>query len=326
MNFTLIPRGKAWLGGGDGKEGTKEVAIDQDFYLGTYEVTQEEWQKIMGKNPSVFSRDGKSAQAVKDVKDADLKRFPVENISWEQAKEFVKLVNEKARKNPAEAGWEYRLPTEEEWEYACRGGPMTGKAESAFDFYLATSTTTLSKDLASFKDAGLGRPGKVGSYLPNRLGLYDMHGNVMEWCDDKQDKNGARMARGGAFSDIPYHCGAGYGRTHPPSSPFGLRLARVPVDNKFINKLGMEFMKVPRGTAWLAAHHGNRAHIPYDFYLGTYEVTQEEWFKVMGTNPSSFSRRQGQGTGERRGRGRPQALPGGVGNVRPGAEVHRRPQ
>jgi len=133
MEFALVPKGKSWLGGGDGKEGMKEVIIAQDFYLGVYLVTQEEWEKVMGKNPSHFSRGGPGADAVKDIADADLKRFPVETVSWEDAKEFAKLLNEKVKK---EAGWEYRLPTEEQWEYACRGGAMTDKADSAFDYYL----------------------------------------------------------------------------------------------------------------------------------------------------------------------------------------------
>jgi uncharacterized protein (TIGR03067 family) len=83
MEFALVPKGKSWLGGGSGKEGTKEVKFAHDFYLGAYAVTQEEWQKIMGKNPSHFSRGGKGADAVKDIADADLKRFPVENVSWD---------------------------------------------------------------------------------------------------------------------------------------------------------------------------------------------------------------------------------------------------
>src|SRR5438477_7229517 len=68
IEFALVPKGKAWLGGGDGKEGTKEVNIAQDFYLGVYEVTQEEWQKIMGKNPSEFSRRSEERRVGKECK------------------------------------------------------------------------------------------------------------------------------------------------------------------------------------------------------------------------------------------------------------------
>ena len=80
-----MPKGKSWLGGGGGKPGDKEVEIPHDFYLGKYEVTQEEWEKVMGENPSYFSRTGGGKDAVKDIADADLKRFPVENVSWDNA-------------------------------------------------------------------------------------------------------------------------------------------------------------------------------------------------------------------------------------------------
>ncbi len=198
MEFALVPKGKSWLGGGLGKEGTKEVNIAQDFYLGVYAVTQEEWQKVMDKNPSNFSRDGKGAISVKDIPDADLKRFPVENLTWMEAKEFVKLLNEKAKKD----GWEYCLPTAEQWEYACRGGPMTDKADGAFDFYLEKPSKELSKEQANFDDSGLGRPCKVGSYKPNRLGLYDMHGNIRQWGEDQiEPTNDERVVLGSSFGN-----------------------------------------------------------------------------------------------------------------------------
>jgi eukaryotic-like serine/threonine-protein kinase len=238
MEFTRVPKGKSWLGGdggglGDGKEGKKEVNIAQHFYLGTYDVTQEEWQKVMGKNPSHFSRDGKGADAVKDIADADLKRFPVENVSWEDAKEFVKLLNAKVKKERKEAGWEYRLPTEEEWEYACRGGPMLNKAESAFDFYFEKPGTTLSKEQANFAQSKLDRTCKVGSYRPNRLGLYDMAGNVWQWCEEHFDskKSPDRVMRGGSWADGGGSCTAWSRLGISPSARHlnvGLRLARVP--------------------------------------------------------------------------------------------------
>ena len=120
MEFVLVPKGKSWLGGGGGKPGDKEVEITHDFYLGKYEVTQEEWEKVMGSNPSHFSRTGGGKDAVKDIADAELKRFPVENVSWDDAQLFLERLNKREK----EAGWVYRLPKEAEWEYACRGGPM----------------------------------------------------------------------------------------------------------------------------------------------------------------------------------------------------------
>jgi formylglycine-generating enzyme required for sulfatase activity len=177
MEFVLVPKGKSWLGGGNGKAGDKEVEIINDFYLGKYEVTQEEWQKVTGSNPSRF-------KTVPGVAKEDQKRFPVEDVSWDDAQMFLKLLNAQAK----ETGWMYRLPREAEWEYACRGGPLTDKADSTFDFYFEKPTNQLLPEQANFEHAnGLKRPCKV-----------------WEWCDDeiradsKEPKRASqRMIRGG---------------------------------------------------------------------------------------------------------------------------------
>ena len=146
MEFVLVPKGKSWLGGGGGKPGDKEVVIAQDFYLGKYEVTQEEWEKVTGLTPSGFSRTGGGKDAVKDISDAELKRFPVENVSWDDAQVFLERLNKREK----EAGWVYRLPKEAEWEYACRGGPLSDKLESAYDFYFDKPTNQLLPAQANF--------------------------------------------------------------------------------------------------------------------------------------------------------------------------------
>src|SRR5437763_9097215 len=130
MEFVLVPKGKSWLGGGGGKPGDKEVEIKEDFYLGKYEVTQEEWGKVLGTVPSWFSRVGTGKGGVKDIPEAELKRFPVEQVSWDDAQLFLGQLN----KRDKQEGWVYRLPNEAEWEYACRGGPMSDKLDSAYDF------------------------------------------------------------------------------------------------------------------------------------------------------------------------------------------------
>ena len=317
MEFVLVPKGKSWLGGGGGKMGDKEVQIPNDFYLGKYVVTQEEWEKVMGNNPSCFSRGGAGKDAVKDIADADLKRFPVEQVSWDDAQLFLGLLNDKDK----EAGWVYRLPTEVEWEYACRGGPLANKSESAADFYLDKPTTTfLQAAQANIEDGkGLKRTCKVGSYKANRLGLYDMHGNVWEWCDDLFDPTDPKAAshrvrRGGSWIYDAACCRAAFREAFPPSPRYnnlGLRVARVPVGKHvvapppappekkaegnpptFKMKLGMEFVLGPKGKSWLDGGKDKpgdkEIEIPYDFYLGKYEVTQEEWEKLMKTNPSEF--------------------------------------
>jgi formylglycine-generating enzyme required for sulfatase activity len=227
MEFVIVPKGKSWLGGGKDKLGDQEVEIPADFYLGKYEVTQEEWEKVMGENSSWFSRTGARNDAVKDISDADLKRFPVEHVSWDQCQIFVAKLNRLEK----EASWVYRLPKEAEWEYACRGGPMADKLESAFDFYFAKPTNNLLPEQANFNN-GLNRPSKVGSYPPNRLGLYDMHGNVSEWCEDRYDtRTPDRLVRGGSWSPNAVDCRAARRYFITPSSWYydlGLRLARVP--------------------------------------------------------------------------------------------------
>jgi formylglycine-generating enzyme required for sulfatase activity len=233
MEFARVPKGKSWLGGGAGRPGDRAVEFKDDFYLGVHEVTQEEWQKITGSNPSHFSRTGGGRGAVKDVPDADLKRFPVENVSWEDIQGFLAKLNEQAQ----ETGWVYRLPTGDEWEYACRGGPLRNRFESRFDSYFDRPAVGVPTGTANIKHpGGLKRPAMVGSYPPNPLGLHDMIGNVWELCADEvpypeqpRGKPGRRL-RGGFWGDgIDYCRAAGLGwavATHRANA-IGLRLIRV---------------------------------------------------------------------------------------------------
>jgi formylglycine-generating enzyme required for sulfatase activity len=223
MEFVLIPAGTSWLGGGGGKPGEKEVEIPRDFYLGKYLVTQEQWRAVMGINPSHFN-------AVPGVPSQDQKRFPVESVSWADAQVFLARLNQRDRR----AGWVYRLPTEVEWEYACRGGPMSDKADVAFDYYLSEPTNKLAPTQANFEhgNGSLKRPCKVGSYSSNRLGLYDMHGNVWQWCHDSPMKwEALRILRGGSWTAEAVECSAANRSISPPfvrDNGTGLRLARVP--------------------------------------------------------------------------------------------------
>ena len=225
MEFVLVPKGKSWLGGGGGRPGDKEVVIAHDFYLGKYEVTQEEWEKVTGQRPSWFSRTGGGKDFVKDINDADLKRFPVENVGWDEARAFLGGLNYREKV----AGWVYRLPSAAEWEYACRGGPLSDHSESAYDFYLDKPTNQLLPEDAN-RDKYLQRTCKVGSYKPNCLGLYDMHGNVWEWCTDPErttDGAPGPEARGGGWSTLPVACKAA-NRFGPArwEGRVGLRLVR----------------------------------------------------------------------------------------------------
>ncbi len=232
MEFVKVPKGKSWLGGAANQRGDTQVVIEQDFYLGKYEVTQAEWEGFKGLNKSAFQRNGASKDAVMDIPDADLIRFPVEQVSWEECQLFIERLN----KQEKESGWKYRFPTTAEWEYACRGGP-TDKLDSAFDYYFAKPTDRLLPDQANYDtktDKALKRPCKVGSYPPNSLGLHDMHGNVHEWCEETElvvDGASRRVGRGGSWSSAVGHCRASSRYADPASSRsfnLGLRLARVP--------------------------------------------------------------------------------------------------
>jgi eukaryotic-like serine/threonine-protein kinase len=208
IEFVKVPRGAGWLGGGAGKPGEQRVEFDYDFYLGKYEVTQDEWRAVMGNNPSSFSRAGMKQDAVKDVPDADLRRHPVESVSWDEATRFVALLNEKLK----DGGGRYSLPKSTEWEYACRGGPVSDRAESTFDYYLAKPSNEYATLREQANYNGLNRTRRVGCYAPNRLGLHDMHGNVWEWCSDDgpPGANGTpqRIYRGGGAHGLEGRCRA----------------------------------------------------------------------------------------------------------------------
>jgi len=122
--FVPLPKGTFYMGWNGEKGSAKKTEIKEDFEIAIHTVTQSQWQEVMGKNPSEFSRDGKWKDDVKDIKNEELKLFPVENVSWDDCQEFIKKLNEQEKGK----GWLYRLPSDAEWEYACRGGPQRRKS------------------------------------------------------------------------------------------------------------------------------------------------------------------------------------------------------
>ena len=172
LDMVQIPGGTFMMGspeseeGRDDDEAQQQVTVD-DFYIGKYEVTQEQWQAIMGNNPASFKKGGK---------------YPVEKVSWNDCQEFCEKLSEKT-------GLTFTLPTEAQWEYACRAGTTT-------PFYYGE---TLSTDIANYNGKyvyGESKKGvyrqettEVGSFPANGFGLHDMHGNVWEWCQDDYEKN-----------------------------------------------------------------------------------------------------------------------------------------
>jgi formylglycine-generating enzyme required for sulfatase activity len=243
MKLVLIPAGRFCMGspkdekGRNQDEEQRQVEISKAFHLGIHEVTQKQFEKVMGFNPSYFSalasgrtgasyedwsRPGSGKDKVKGL--VSTSAFPVENVSWYEAIEFCKKLS--ALPAEQEAGRTYRLPSEAEWEYACRGG-----ASSYQVFHLGNN---LASDQANFrgtmpyggaaKGPWLERTCKVGSYQPNAFGLYDMHGNVWEWCVDSYEYEGNpgfRVRRGGSWGEGAEQCRS------------AIRLRRAPDDHRW---------------------------------------------------------------------------------------------
>ena len=331
MVFVPIPTGEF-------QRGSHLVQITKPFYLSAYEVTQEQYKKVMGNNPSDNKGNNK----------------PVEMVSWNDAVDFCRELSE-------QEGVEFRLPTEAEWEYACRAGTTT-----AYSF--GDDKSQLGKYAWHVNNSNL-TTHPVGQKLPNAWGLYDMHGNVDEWCQDWYarfpnekvfiDPTGPvmgrrRVLRGGAFNDHPkcvrslhrHTClpdprgnfdGVRLVRTYnlsrntndvmidrqerrpailessqqavdaapvvptvPPSDASAIKELLTPdqlaLGDPVVNHVGMVFVPIPAGEFQMGSpksepgHRGDeRQHlvrIAKPFYLSAYEVTQEQYNKVMGNNPS----------------------------------------
>jgi formylglycine-generating enzyme required for sulfatase activity len=207
MKLVLIPRGKFMMGSPESEQGRKEdenqheVTISKDYYLGVTEVTQGQYEKVMGTNPSYFQRQG--------VRKSDTSTFPVEHVSWEDAVEFCKKLS--SLSDEKNVGRMYRLPTEAEWEYACRAGSKTA-------YFFGEDSKSLG-DYSWFGANSYSMMHRVGMLKPNAWGLYDMYGSVWEWCSDLygeypqgpvSNPSGPtegyhRVRRGGSF-DLPGGC------------------------------------------------------------------------------------------------------------------------
>ena len=232
MKLVLIPKGIFMMGspesekGRVGNETQHEVTISKDYYLGVYEVTQAQYEKMMGKNPSRFQGDNLRGDSANN---------PVEQVSWEDAVEFCKKLSDLPEEK--KAGRIYRLPTEAQWEYACRAGSKT-----AYGFGEGSKSLG---DYAWFGQNSNRQTHPVGEKKSNAWGLYDMHGNVWEWCSDwygqhpkgavsdpvgPPQKAPARVFRGGSWYDDAEYCRSARRLGYFPSGrdDFGFRVALIP--------------------------------------------------------------------------------------------------
>jgi len=370
IEFVLIPAGTfthSWLTEDDfGEKVTHQrtVTTSQPFYLGKYEVTQEQWLTLMGNNPAKYKGQNN----------------PVEYVSWDDVQIFIQKLNQK------EGGWNYRLPTEAEWEYAARAGSDT-------DWFFGDNAKNL-EQYAWFMLNSQNKTHPVGEKQPNFFGLYDIYGNVSEWIQDYYDherpgtvgtrqpegwywykeetvsdpsgpsSGTARVMRGGHRGDRNEVCSSTYRWPVGPdarSQTTGFRLAFTPEQlsagkaqaieaqvkpstgsgedglpsgvsqspgqavadgqipegvlksrNKtFINSLGIEFALVPNGSFtnhWSTRdrqrefHHQRVATISRPFYIGKYEVTQEQWVAVMGGGVKPTKKNEATNPSRKRGR------------------------
>jgi len=159
ISLNLIPAGKFKMGSdiAESKDFVShfpihDVTLTRDFWMGKYVVTQNQWQAVMGNNPSIYQKQGPEA--------------PVENVSWDDCQSFI------SKLNSLQSIWIFRLPSEAEWEYACRANTVT-------ETYAPIDQIAWYGE-NFFKDS----PHPVGMKLPNNFGLYDMLGNVWQWCQD----------------------------------------------------------------------------------------------------------------------------------------------
>lgn len=236
-----VPRGEFMMGDSrsrpDVSAPAHRVILTRSFFLGTTEVTQAQWIAVMGNNPSRFQGDN----------------LPVETVSWEDAMAFCrKLTEQEKSAGRLPEGWEFNLPTEAQWEFACRAGTTDDSSSTNLDA------------LSWHVNNSEGEIHAVGTKLPNAWGFSDLHGNVWEWCRDlytrypqeggavwdpegpAPEPRGAtarsgRVVRGGSWNDSPNHAHSafrasvaqssskGFGRGLNSSS-FGFRLALVRVD------------------------------------------------------------------------------------------------
>jgi formylglycine-generating enzyme required for sulfatase activity/serine/threonine protein kinase len=275
-----------------------KVVLTQPFYLGTHEVTQKQYESIIGTNPSWFAKSGPTNDILKKSPDFDTPNYPVENVSWNDAAEYCAKLSQREQMQPCYersgekvsllAGNGYRLPTEAQWEFACRAGTTTR-------FSCGDDTDQLLR--AGWFDANSeGGSHPVGTLSPNALGLYDMHGNVMEWCQDAFEESyfdqfaakvaidpagslspasSGRMIRGGAWPRpatvlrAPHRFAQGPDYRH---GVFGIRLV-LPVD-------------AVKATIANAGWHGWPKDAPKPaiapFTAEQARKHQEEWAKYLG--------------------------------------------
>ncbi len=316
LKLALIPAGTFMMGSPESEQGRganetqHQVTLSNDFYLGTTEVTQGQWQSVMGTTPWKGQLDAHNVKEDSNI--------AATYVSWNDALEFCQKLS-------AKEGKSYRLPTEAEWEYACRGGSTTAYSFgddtsrlSEYDWWVGNT------EIEKYAH-------EVGLKRPNSYGLFDMHGNVFEWCLDRDgtystgnvtDPAGSSKGSGHVFRGGCWCIDAGLCRSACRGSsttaefrtsfigfrvvvessrpPISKELPKIetpfaPSPDGFTNSVGMKMVLIPAGTFMMGSPKSeqdrrsneaqHRVTISKEFYIGTTEVTQGQWQSVMGTTP-----------------------------------------
>jgi outer membrane protein assembly factor BamB len=248
MKLVELPPGEFWMGAGEteaeatGDERPRHrVRITRPFYLGVYEVTQGEFERVTARQGSFFSPTGPGKAKIAGL---DSARLPAEQVTWHAAIDFCKRLS--ALPEERKARRVYRLPSEAEWEYACRAGTET-------PFHVGASLAASQANFNGKHPYGgaaegpfLARTAPVGSFKPNAFGLYDMHGNVWEWCADwyaadyykhsptddppGPAKGSSRVIRGGCWYSDARDCRSAFRYAELPSGTFYVMGFRVAMD------------------------------------------------------------------------------------------------
>jgi formylglycine-generating enzyme required for sulfatase activity len=285
MDLVWVPAGTFWMGsnlfGDDDEKPAHSVRISQGFWMGRTEVMQRQWERIMGNNPSYFKGFFKGSH-------------PVESVSWNDCQEFIRKLNRQV------SGGGFRLPTEAEWEYACQAG-TTGDYAGDLDAMGWYSSNSRKKT----------HP--VGRKQPNAWWLYDMHGNVWEWCDDAKrsytstsqtDPRGSfgssRVLRGGSWNYESGYCRSTYRTDCDPTyagSHIGFRVVfssprdavnepETTSDRRGETRIQTKFTAVSgerptAGTDWTSPSTGMEFVWVEEMglWVGKYEVTNGEYRK-----------------------------------------------
>ena len=248
LEMIQCPKGRFMMGspndelGRNNDEEAHIVTLTKPFYIGKYEITQSQYEKIIGKNPSKFEGNNK----------------PVDSITYDEAIEFCYRLNAKYL-HSLPKGYRFDLPTEAQWEYACRAG--NGSALNSGKEIMTVDGNCPNLDETAWYGMNSGyTTHEVGKKKPNAWGIYDMHGNVSEWCRDwfdpylyntdpfddvssrkrllsqaiqRKEINLSRVYRGGCWSDIARNCRSARRFSNSPSYMYnflGFRVALVPID------------------------------------------------------------------------------------------------